>query len=209
MIIAGGDVTPPALIESEIMAPRLISPAAATPVSLAEAKAHLRIDSADQDALIQTFIDSATAHLDGWTGILGRCMVAQTWAVFGADFADCSLPFPDIDASAVVVKYYDAANVQQTLDAANYRVYVDTDTPYLVYDSSSVAPEVYSRDDAITIEFVAGYGATSDVPAPLRTAILILVARAYDDSAGQNSAALAGGYDPVKMLTAPYRRRAI
>ena len=59
--------------------PVLITPPAIQPITLAEAKLHLRVDHNDEDTLIESLIRAATEHLDGWTGILGRCLVEQVW----------------------------------------------------------------------------------------------------------------------------------
>ena len=78
------------------------------PVSLAEAKAHLRYDDDDQDVLIAACIAAATDRLDGWAGILGRCLVAQTWAVdLGCWPADRWLRLPFPDCGKPVVTYRD------------------------------------------------------------------------------------------------------
>ena len=51
-------------------------------VSLDEMKAHIRQDSDVEDAedgAILTFIAAATGKLDGRDGLLGRCLITQTW----------------------------------------------------------------------------------------------------------------------------------
>jgi hypothetical protein len=83
------------------MTPTLITPAADLPATRDEAKAQCRVDGTEQDALIDGLLASAVAHLDGWTGILGRCMMPQTWRVTVADAGVVVLPFPDVsDVSA-------------------------------------------------------------------------------------------------------------
>lgn len=59
-------------------------------------KAHLRVDSADEDDLIDALEKAAVAHLDGWRGILGRCIKRQTWEVDYATAGVFRLPFPDV-----------------------------------------------------------------------------------------------------------------
>ena len=80
------------------MTPTLITPPVAMPVTLAEAKAHCRVDGSDDDAVLSALIAGAVGHLDGWSGVLGRCIMPQTWAV-SADAGDVVLPFPDVTAA--------------------------------------------------------------------------------------------------------------
>lgn len=81
------------------MTPILVTPPALQPVTLDEAKLHCRIDHADDDILISAYIAAATGHLDGWTGILGRCILPQTWRV-SAVTGDIVLPMPDVTAAS-------------------------------------------------------------------------------------------------------------
>ena len=65
-----------------------------TPVTLADAKAHLRVDHGDEDTLIGALVSAATEYLDGWDGILGRCLVTQTWTLERDESCDFLAPFP-------------------------------------------------------------------------------------------------------------------
>ena len=58
------------------MALKLITTASALAVSLVEAKAHLRVDVADDDALITAYITAATEMAEQATG---RAIMPQTW----------------------------------------------------------------------------------------------------------------------------------
>ena len=56
---------------------RTVVPSVDDPLlTTAEAKAHCRVDTSDDDTLIASLVKAATAHLDGWSGILGRCLVS-------------------------------------------------------------------------------------------------------------------------------------
>lgn len=57
----------------------LVTPPAAEPVSLAEAKAHLRVDISDDDALINALIVAARRSVEL---ITGQRLMAQTWQYF-------------------------------------------------------------------------------------------------------------------------------
>src|SRR5262245_61367182 len=65
--------------QGEDMALRLLTPPDTPPVSLDEAKAHLRVDHTDDDNYITALIAAATTYLDGWNGVLGRAMITQEW----------------------------------------------------------------------------------------------------------------------------------
>lgn len=49
------------------------------PVSVDEAKEHLRIDNGDDDLLLRTYLLAATAYVDGKEGLLQRALKPQTW----------------------------------------------------------------------------------------------------------------------------------
>lgn len=163
-----------------MLAPVLITPPAEQPVSLAEAKAHLRVTSNDDDALIGSLIKAATAKLDGYSGLLGRALVTQTWAIDLDRFGDrLRLPLRPIQ-SIETVKYYDAAGAQQTLAGASYALLADAIGSYVALVPDASWPSTYGRSDAVRVTFVAGYGDPEDVPEPLRLAIKVHVQMHYD-----------------------------
>lgn len=176
------------------------------PVSLAEAKAHLRVDHDDQDDLISAQIRAATAWLDGWSGILGRALITQTWRQDFAGFADrLTLPVSPVIA-IVSVSYCDVGNVVQTLDAGVYDLFTDTRGAYLTLRPGQSWPATFRRADAVSITFTAGYGAAADVPEPIRQAILLILQRLFDGADTEIDAAIDR---TVHALIAPYRKSLI
>ena len=175
------------------------------PVSVNEVKQHIRVDVEDDDALIATYIDAATSYLDGYAGILRRCLISQTWEVSLACFADrkVRLPFPDV--SAVTVNYFDADDADQVLSSAEYNLHEDARSAYVKFSSTLSFPETFDREDAVKLTLTAGYGGVSDVPALIRHAILIMVARNYEYR-GDEDAAKAAGLDFVMTMIRPFQR---
>lgn len=174
------------------------------PVSLAEAKAHLRVDHDDQDDLITAQIKAATAYLDGYAGILGRALVTQTWRQDFAGFADrLALPVSPVIA-IVSVSYFDGGNVMQTLDASIYDLFADARGVYLTLRPGQSWPAALNRADAVSITFTAGFGAATDVPEPIRQAILLIVQRLFD---GADTSIDIVIDRTVHALIAPYRMR--
>jgi len=183
---------------------RTIAPAV-TPVTLAEAKAHLRVDHTDEDDLITALVGSATGQLDGWSGILGRCLITQTWRQDMPSFCSVRLPFPNVQS--VTVAYTDTDGSAQTLAASSYHLVNDAIGGAVVLADGASWPDTDPTPDAVRITLVAGYGLAADVPAPIKAAILLHIGHLYANreavDVGQSVAAMPMAYD---FLIAPYRR---
>lgn len=179
-----------------MIAPVLIVPPAEL-LSLGLVKDHLRVEGSDEDFLIGEYAKAATAYLDGWRGILGRCILPQTWRITVAELSDTRLPFPDVQSA--VVKYLDAAEIEQMLAPAAYQVVNDELGGRLVFDPDYDLPVVADREDAVRIEAVFGYPQDA-VPTGIRVAALLLVAHWYQHREGQETT------PAVDALLAPFRR---
>ncbi|MFG1247621.1 head-tail connector protein [Xanthobacter flavus] len=166
------------------LAPSLVAAPAAKLIDVATAKAHLRVDHSDDDTLIAGLIDSAIAHLDGWGGTLGRCLITQTWREDFCGFPPCGrlrlrlAPIVDV----VSIAYSDAANADQALQASVYAgPFTDALGPHVSLKFGAAWPSVYPRDDAVRVTYKAGYGLTAnDVPAAIRHAALLMVGHWYE-----------------------------
>ena len=78
-----------------------VTPPTAQVVTLQDMKEHLRVLHDDEDMLIQSLTDAAVSWMDGWDGVLGRCIMPQTWRISPADLvAGFRLP----DANDVVAE---------------------------------------------------------------------------------------------------------
>lgn len=187
---------------------------ATTPVSLADAKAHLRVEQSEthEDALITALVAAATDRLDGWYGVLGRCLITQTWRFDFPSFpgGNC-LRLPMGRAQSVVVTYRDADGAEQTLPALEYSLIADAVGPAIVLKGGEVWPATAARPDAVSVSGVLGYGNAVDIPAPIKAAILLMVGDLYRFT----ETATAGAVNEVPMsmtvdaLIAPYRMLSI
>lgn len=161
------------------MALVLTSAPAVEPVSLAEAKVHLRIDANDEDALLGSLIAAARIFIER---TLGLALITQGWSYF-LDFwprSSCvTLPITPVQ-SVSAVTLHDASGGSTELVAADYAVDVLSQPARLVLNGAT--PPVVARAlNAFEIAFTAGYGdAASDVPAPIRHALTLLVAHWFE-----------------------------
>lgn len=165
---------------------RSIPPAVAL-ITLSQARSQVRWDGnadTEVDDNLNLLIEVAMSHLDGAEGILGRALISQTWIDSSSGFpVGAALPValaPLISVSAIT--YYDSDNVLQTLDAASYGVFDRYDGGYVKLHSGQSWPSTYTRDDAVSVVYVAGYGsAPADVPATIRLAALELIAHWFEN----------------------------
>lgn len=175
-------------------------------ISLAEAKAHLNVDTSAADVYLTALIQAATAYLDGRDGITGRAFRPQTWRLDMPRFPACvKLPLPPTIA-VDSVEYLDGAGVSTVIDPANYRVIPGGFDGAIISPAIGLAwPTVYDgAADAASVIFTAGYVSTSSpeneaIPEPLRVAILMLLTAWYDSPATADIPELVGS------LIAPYR----
>jgi uncharacterized phiE125 gp8 family phage protein len=159
---------------------RVTAPATA-PISLAEAKAQMRVDGSDDDTIIQRLIDAAVAFVDV-QGVLGRAMITQTWAEWIAPNPSTVLLSIGPVQSVSSIKYYDIDGVLQTATLADFNVFGTPNRITITPKTSKAWPITQTRDDAIKIEYVVGYGSTSaSVPQTVRHALLMLVAHWYEN----------------------------
>ncbi len=185
---------------------RTVAPAS-EPVSLAEAKAHLRELSDDFDTLISALIGAATEHLDGWSGVLGRALVTQTWVQSFDAFAErLRLPMPA--ASVVSVVYVDEDGQDQTLATENYVLRHDALGSYVELAFEAEWPTARDQKQAVTITFTCGSDASA-VPAPIKAAILLLVGHLFENRDAVSPDNLTTVPMAVDALTAPYRKRVL
>lgn len=190
-----------------MLAPRRTIAPAQSLLSLADAKAHLRVDHSDDDAVISGLIEAATAHLDGYGGTLGLALLTQTWAVEFPTFRN-RLDIPLGPVQSATIQYYDSTNVLQTLAATVYAVLTDGRGPYVGLKYNQQWPQTYTRDDAVKITFVAGYGASpKDVPAAIRAAMLLMIGTWYENRAAVNVGNITSELPlAASALLAPFRR---
>jgi uncharacterized phiE125 gp8 family phage protein len=158
---------------------KLVTAPVVEPVSLLQAKQHLRVTIPDEDALILSLIIAARSHAETFTG---RRFVTQTWDYF----LDCfpwlewsrsgSFEIPNGPLQSVTsVKYIDEAGVEQTMNTSEYLVDAKSDPGRIspAYGKTWPAPRL--QMNAVTVRFVCGYGLAAAVPYEISAGILLLI----------------------------------
>ena len=159
---------------------RVTAPAV-SPISLAEAKAQMRVEGSDDDAIIQRLIDAAVAFVDV-QGVLGRAMITQTWGQWlSPNPSTVSLMLGPVQ-SVSAIKYYDLNGTLQTATLADFNVFGTPNRITITPKTGKAWPITQTRDDAIKIEYVIGYGdSAASVPQTVRHGLMMLVAHWYEN----------------------------
>lgn len=179
------------------MAIKLKTPPSVEPLSLAEAKAFLRITDSVDDAIIGAMIASARRACEEYTG---RALITQTWTLW-LDRFPCGekrgapldgwhevpvnhydqvkrmidMPRPPLQ-SINFLKTYGVDDVATVFDASNYLVDAANEPGRLALNFSAIWPVNLRYYNGIEIEYVAGYGSTAaSVPDGLRQGMLQLL----------------------------------
>ncbi len=151
------------------------------PVTLAEAKKHLRVDHDDDDTLIMDRIVTARRSCEIEAR---RAFVTQTLEMSLEEWPgdeDIDLPWPPLQ-SVTSIKYIDIDGVTHTFDAANYVVYTNVEPGEVYLKWNAVWPSAQLQPGpSIAIRYVAGYGLATAVPALYKAAILLLVGHLYEN----------------------------
>lgn len=176
----------------------LVTGPVSEPVDLADAKLHLRVDSIDEDSLIEGYISAARMSVEAYAGL---ALLSQTW-----DLVLDAWPGPVIDFNLGPVTAIQKVTVDGIeLDAASYNLAPGLNAR-LVRTKGATWPSPQSIAAGIVVRFESGFGATgNDVPQNIRHAILMTVAHWFEN----REAAPADGDQltpPVRRLLAPYRK---
>lgn len=188
------------------MALVLTSGPAVEPVTVSEAKAHLRIDGNAEDALIASLVLTSRLHIEAAVDL---ALITQSWTLRldawpRGDCVEIALS-PLQAVGAVRVK--DTAGVPVTIPATSYLVDLASRPARLVWNNAA-RPLPGVRAGGIEIDFTAGFGDTPpSIPAPLKHAVLLLVAHWYEHRDAVEVGALSARVpDVVSDLIQPFRK---
>lgn len=149
------------------------------PVTLAEAKLHLRVDHTAEDDYITSLIIAGREWAEGVTR---RAFISRTVRLSLDEFpTEIKLPFGKTQ-SVSTFAYTDADGNAATLaSGSTYTLDSDSEPARLLPYYNTDWPSVYGIPNAIQITYVVGYGAAATaVPTSIKQAILLAVGHWYE-----------------------------
>lgn len=151
------------------------SPASSEPITLEQAKAHLRVVNPDEDDYISGLITAARQMAEGR---LNRTLVRrELTARFASSDGRFYLSKPPI-VSVESVTYLDADDVEQTVAPTGYRLQTSNELPRLFATSGAEWPGLLPEGGEFQVEYTAGY-APGEVPRPITQWMLLVIGALY------------------------------
>lgn len=146
------------------------------PITLQEAKLHLKVEHNEEDSLIAGLVKAAREHCETFCS---RRLVTTTFKLYLDEFPDC-IRLPRPPAIAVTsITYVDSAGATQTLSSSLYQVDLVSEPARVEPAYGQSWPSTRCKLNAITVMYTAGYGDRGDVPQAFKQAIKLHVSGAY------------------------------
>lgn len=188
------------------MALTLLTPPTLEPVTLADMKAWLRIDSVDEDGLINALLTSARLSVET---ITSKVLITQSWRMV----LDQWPMAPIIDAPLsplqrlLAARVYNADGSVTALNSADFLVEVSAkQQPRLALLKRQPPPML--PISGIELDLACGYGDDGiNVPEPLKLAIKMLVVFWFENRGDEPTGVTLKWPDEISRLLAPYQMR--
>ena len=186
----------------------LITAPTEEPLTIGEANAHLRLDTADDEAMVYSLLTTARLKVEQDTG---RALVSQTWDFYWDDVphgASFLLPKAPLQSITSITSYNDAGT-GAVLNSTNYVVDAVSEPGRVLLSATGAWPSDVRDYNAFVVRAVCGYGAASAVPRPLVQAMLLLMGSLYEHREQVLITQFAGQFIEVPFgytqLITPYR----
>lgn len=164
-------------------------------MTVSELKQHLRIEKDDDDALLEEYIQSATAMLEEDAEI---ALFTQTHALYLDCFPDeIELRKPPIQSVSSIV-YLDADGDSTTLSSSLYRVDANGRPGRITPAYGQSWPTTYPVNNAITVTFVCGDTTLAAVPNMAKQGIRMLCGHWYK----HRESVISTGAQPIELSLA-------
>ncbi len=160
----------------------LVTPPAAEPITLEEARLHLRVTGTEEDSLITSLVTASRRAAEGKTN---RALMLQTWRLSldrfpYPDNAPILLPRPPF-GSVTAFTYTDATGAGQTLTTGATTLVDRGVCAELVPAYGTVWPVAREHPGSVQITYTAGYASAADVPAEIKAWMKIHLATLYEN----------------------------
>ncbi len=150
------------------------------PITLAEAKAHLKIDIDDDDGLISSLTKVARENAESW---MGRALLSQTKIYYLNGWPDVDyieLPYPPLQSILSIV-YTDYNGTATTFSNTLYSKDAISEPGRVVLNYGESWPIVtLDVNNPIAVTYICGYSDVSAIPESIKQGMKIDLADMYE-----------------------------
>lgn len=179
---------------------------AVEPITTAQAKTHLRVDTADEDSYIAGLVTLARQWVEEMANL---CLITQTvtekfdnFPYNGGYLTLAKAPVQSITS----ITYVDTNGATQTWSSAAYETDLIQKPPRILPVYGGTYPSSRLQLSPITVTYVAGYGDEgTDVPEPIRHAMKLLIAELYEGRENNTQAPYTNKHNILEKMLYNYR----
>jgi len=171
-------------------------------ISLADAKAHLRVLHDDDNGYISGLVETAGDWLFGENSWLGRAAPSSEWELTQATFPVGRMDIPKPPLVSVDGVFYTPSDGGAEQAITDFRTFGEGGSGYILPAVDTDWPETDGEPESVRIEFTAGYAL---LPASIKHAALLLIGHWYENREAVAEAKLSALPLAVEALLMPYR----
>lgn len=146
------------------------------PVTLADARLHLRVTDTSEDTLIASLTTAAREYCEHY---LQRSIGSQTLELALDEFPDGAIDLPRSPVTAITsLKYIDTNGTEQTLAPSAYTLDTFSHTSWVIRAYGTEWPETLDAANVVRVVYVAG---AATPPATVKAAMLLTIGHLYEN----------------------------
>jgi len=158
---------------------KIVTQPASEPLSLEEAKDHLRVTGSEEDSLINNLITAVRNEAENY---LNRVLITQVWDLYLDSFPAYSITLNKTPVQSVTsIKYYDGDNSLQTWAATDYDIDHYSEPANIFPAFGKYFPVSSGRINSVIVRMTCGYGDSGDVPDAIKSGMLMYLTYLYDN----------------------------
>ena len=155
--------------------PAAVAAPTVEPITLTQAKAHLRVDHSDDDSVITAMSKAARAHIEAACGVR---FAARTGVIIKCDSFEDMARLPESPVTSITsISYLDTTGASQTLAGTVYELRAEGLEAGVVLKNGQTWPAT-QPGSRITVTAAIGYAAA---PEDIQHALLMLTSHFYDN----------------------------
>ncbi len=173
---------------------RIVTEPAILPVTLAEAKLHMRVDHADEDELIFGYLKAAREYCET---VSRRTFINTEYDFYLNAWPDDEIELPRPPLVTVTgIFYTPAGGSEVALDSSHYLVDAVSEPGQVILETGSSWPTApLIKVNGVRVRFVAGYGTeAAAVPERYQQAMKLVAAHFYEN---RETLVIAQGYNAI------------